>query len=310
MTTEKNNIYYDPEKGYGGLQDFIRKYNAENKKKITRKEALNFLQQQDTYTLHRPVITKFKTRRVFVRGIDDQFQADLVDLISIKGVNKNYKYILTIIDCFSKYAWAVALKTKTAAEVTTAFERVFKTSKRIPAYLQSDNGLEFTNKMFQTMLQKHNVTWFATQSEKKSSIVERFNRTLKDNMFRYFTGNNTKTWIRILPKLLKNYNTTYHRSIRMTPTQASNVNNENEVRDNLYGDLTKIKKSAFAVGNLVRITRKDNLFRKGYMPGYTKETFKITKQLRTNPITYQLTDLNDEEILGGFYEQEMTRVIQ
>ena len=96
----------------------------------------------------------------------------------------------------------------------------------------------------------------------------------------------------------------------MTPTEASNVNNENEVRANLYGDPPRIKKSAFAVGNLVRITRKDNLFRKGYMPGYTKEIFKSTKQLRTNPITYQLTDRNDEEILGGFYEQEMTRVIQ
>jgi hypothetical protein len=145
-------------------------------------------------------------------------------------------------------------------------------------------------------------------------IVERWNRTMKDRMFKYFTANNTLRYVDVLDDMVTQYNNTKHSSIKMTPVQASNPENLYRTYMNLYGDIVHDNsprpKPKFAVGDKIRITVKKDVFRKGYLPRWTEELFTVSAIQYTDPITYKIKDLNGEEIKGTFYEQEMQKSTQ
>lgn len=225
----------------------------------------------------------------------------------IEMKEKLFRYNLTIIDIFSRYGFAVPLKTKTG-EVAKTLQIIFK-QRKPTHFLQSDDGKEFVNKKVQNLLQENKIYWFSTRNhEMKAQIVERFNRTLKTKMYKYFTANNTKKWVEVLPSLVENYNNSYHRTIKMTPTEASKQENSAIVFENLY-DLTRNeKKPKFKVGDDVRISKYKTIFNKGYKANFTKEIFSITEVLKTNPFTYNIKDENNEIIIGSFYENELVKV--
>lgn len=136
--------------------------------------------------------------------------------------------MLTVIDVFSKYGWIVPLKSKTGVEVAEAFNKIFK--KRQPQKLWVDKGKEFYNKNVMAL----RVELYSTENEEKSSVVERWNRTMKEKMFKYFSANSTKTYVDVLDEMVNDYNNTKHSSIKMTPVDASDKNNESVVWLNLY----------------------------------------------------------------------------
>lgn len=293
------NIYYTPETGYCGINELQRKTG------LPRKDIEEFLHQQDEYTKHKPLIHRFKRRRVYVSHINDQFQADLIDMQEFKSFNNDTNYILSVIDIFSKYAWAIPIKRKTGEEVTRAFKKIFK--ERKPEKIQTDKGTEFINKQTQKLFKDNNIHWFTTENiEIKCSIIERFNRTLKTKMWKYFTAKNTRKWIDVLDKLIKNYNNSYHRSIKMTPLEASKEENENLVYNNLYTEKNK-NKPKYEIGDRVRISKYKKEFKKGYLPTFTEEIFIISDVLKTDPITYRIKDLNNEDVKGTFYEKELVK---
>jgi transposase InsO family protein len=180
-----------------------------------------WLETQRAYTLHKPVRSKFSTRRTRTSHFGAQWQADIVDMSAHSRINKGYRYILTVIDVFSRYAWAQPLKTKSAKEILLTFKNIFKTVH--PQYLQTDRGKEFENSLFQSFLRERNVKWFAVTSSVKASLCERFNRTLKTRMFRYFTHSGHYKWTDVLSSLVSSYNQSIHRSLpkTMTPEMAS-----------------------------------------------------------------------------------------
>lgn len=216
--------------------------------------------------------------------------------------NKGIRYLLTVIDIFSKYVWVVPLKTKTGKEVATAFKKIFK--QRKPNRIWTDLGKEFYNSNVKAL----DVPLYSTQNEEKSCVVERFNRTLKERMYKYFTANSTDKYIDVLDLIVHDYNNTKHRSIKMTPTQASLKENHNEVYRNLY-PLEKYKplKPKFAVGDSVRISKRKGLFEHGFLPRWTEEIFVILSIQFTDPVTYKIKDYNGEEIQGTFYEKELQK---
>ena len=130
--------------------------------------------------LHKPARINFKRRRVIIKSLLDLMQADLVDMKEYERENKGYKYILVVINCFSKFVWAFPLKTKTSHEVAKALENVFKVQK--PLHLCTDSGGEFTGKDVQILVKKYHIKHYVVYSERKASIVERVNRTLKGIM--------------------------------------------------------------------------------------------------------------------------------
>ena len=213
--------------------------------------------------------------------------------------------MLLVIDIFSKYGWIVPLKNKKGVNVAKALENIFQ--ERKPKKLWTDKGAEFYNKDVKKLLDI-----YSTENEEKSSIVERWIRTMKEKMWKYFTDNNTYRYIDILPDLVKDYNNTVHTSIKMTPIEASKKKNELTVWRNLYPDRYKTHnlQPKFSVGDEVRITKKKKVFEKGYTTRWTEEIFTIKKIQNTDPITYKLEDLQGEEIKGSFYEQELQKTAQ
>ena len=256
--------------------------------------------------LHRKVITKFPKRKVVSHGVDKIWAADLIDLQKISKQNKHYKYLLSVIDIFSKYAFVKPLKNKTGDEVTKAFTEIFKTGRH-PEKIWVDNGKEFYNKTLKSFLKLHNVELYSTQNEEKSCVVERFNRTLKEKMFKYFTAFNTTKYYDVLSDILLEYNNSFHNTIKMTPVEGSKKENEKDIYQRVFSFVECQDKPKFKVGDRVRITKYKKHFEKGFTSNWTTEIFVIDKVLYTNPITYKIKDLKGEEIIGSFYEKELQK---
>lgn len=297
-------VYSKPEHpgSFGGLEAIYRAAKGN----IPRKDIKKWLQFKDSYTLHKPVKKRFIKNRVIVGKINQQFQADLVDMRSLSQYNDGYQYLLTCIDVLSKYAWVIPLKDKRAQTVLSAFERIF--SERVPIKLQTDAGKEFTNKLFQNYLNKLKISFFTTYNNTKASIVERFNRTFKSKMWKYFTEMNTFRYVDVVDKLVYSYNRTWHSSIRMEPLSVTKEN-ERQVLRNLYGSTTKFKaNSKFKIGDTVRISKEKMHFEKGYQQNWTTEIFTIHQTIQRRPTVYKLKDLAGEIIKGTFYEQELQKI--
>jgi len=181
--------------------------------------------------------------------------------------------------------------------------------RKTPRNLQSDLGKEFYNKNFEKLMKKFEINHYSTWSSKKASIVERFNRTFKTMLWKWFSLHGSYKWIDVLMKLVESYNNTYHRTIGMKPNQV-NAKNEKQLLQTVYSNI-KIGslRSKFKVGDQVRISKHRSLFDKSYTPNWSNEIFTVRKvNSTTNPITYLLKDENNEPIAGGFYELELQRV--
>ena len=276
---------------------------------ITRADVDRWFEDQRPYTVHKPVRLRFKRNKTIVKSIDDQWQTDLCDMQSKSSHNDGNAYILTCIDCFSKYAWAEPLQQKTADNIIKAMSRIFASGRK-PKRLQTDKGSEFTNAKVQAFLRKNKVDFFTTDSEKKASIVERFNRTLKNRMFKYFSKVNSYRYVDVLQALVDGYNGTYHRSIKMQPKKVRHIH-QPLIRQRLYGEKTakrQRKNYKYNIGDWVRISKQRVTFAKGYLPGWSEEIFVIRKRrLQREPI-YYLRDLKNENVTGAFYEPELQRV--
>ena len=135
-----------------------------------------------------------------------------------------------------------------------------------------------------------------------------FNRTIKQRMYRYFTTNNTLNFVPILQSLVKGYNRSYHRSIKMAPNQVTEANSA-KVWNALYvKTMTKPKKPSLKVGDRVRLNKKFRPFKKSYLPGWTEEVFVI-RESRGGPVpTYKLEEWDGTPLKGTFYEQDLQKV--
>lgn len=258
--------------------------------------------------LHAPARRNYMHRKFLIRGIDETWQADLVIMDAYSNENKGYKYLLTVIDTFSKYAWAVPVKSKSGDDVTKAMLSIFK-QNRVCKNLQVDNGTEFYNSNFLSLMQLYKVHLYSTYSNLKASICERFNRTLKNKMWKQFSLQGNYKWLEILPNLVKEYNNTVHRTIKMKPKDVTS-DDEATIFQKFLREYSKVKrkKPKFKVDDKVRVSRVKHIFEKSYTPNWTTEVFTIVRVARTKPITYRLVDYKNEPIAGGFYEEELSKV--
>ena len=177
-------------------------------------------------------------------------------------INKGYRYLLTCTDIFSKYAFVIPLKDKKGITIKNALQKIF--NKRKPKFLWTDNGKEFYNNQVNDLLEKNNIKLYSTNnSEIKSSVIERFNRTFKNMMYKKFTENNNTIFYNIIDKLVNKYNNKYHRTIKMTPVEASKKINENKIKQ-IYNFEKTYKIAKFKIGDHVRISLNKNIFEKSY----------------------------------------------
>jgi len=261
--------------------------------------------------LHRSVVKKYPKRRIVTLGIDELWAADLVIMDKYASENDNYKYMLNVIDTFSKYAWSEPLTRKSGSHVTQAFKviikRAYKCGHKPPNLLHVDKGCEFVNKEFKSTLESYNIKMYHTENEQKSAIVERFNRSLNELMKVQFEVRQSYRWVDILQGLIQQYNNRVHRTICMKPSEVTS-----EFEDDLKRMYDKQMPSPtgrpkLKVGDRVRITAKKDCFANKYKRNWTREIFIVFKVLNTSPITYRIRDQNGEEVLGSFYEKELQK---
>ena len=295
-------VYFDPTRvgSYGGVDALRRVTHA------PRKIVARWLSEQDAYSLHKPARRRFKRRCVIVGGVNQQWQADLVDLRTLKDDNDGMTFLLTTIDVFSKRAKCIPMPRKSAASLVAALRIAF--ANDLPQTLQTDRGMEFLNKSVQTLLRKRGVHHFSTHNaETKASIVERFNKTLKDRMWRYFTKVQTWRYIDVLPDLVRTYNDTRHRSLGMAPSQVT-ARNQEKVWQRLSGhDGKGVPK--LNVSDRVRISKYKGTFEKGYETNWSEEVFTVHEVHPSEPPVYRLRDDLGDVLEGTFYELELQKVV-
>ena len=193
MSEILKSIYYNPKHSAG----FASAKKLAEASGQSEKQVKEWLKSQPTYTLHKSARKNYPTRHYIVHDIDHQWQADLADVSLISKKNKGYNFILTVIDLFSRYAWARPLKTKRGDEVAAAFKNIFS-GGRIPKRIQTDQGKEFENRHVRALFAEHGIELFSVNSAYKAAVVEHFNRTLKTKMWRYFTANLSEKWTQVL----------------------------------------------------------------------------------------------------------------
>lgn len=276
------------------------------KRKVKNNKGKVNTRQQIVNELHKPARRNFKRRSIIIKALNDLFQADLVEMIPYAHENKGYKYILVVINGFSKFIWTVPIKTKTGVEVTKEMSKILK-PPNIPKNLQTDDGKEFFNKHFTELMKKLKINHYSTFSGIKGAMVERVNRTLKSKMWKVFTLTGNHKWLQLLPKVTAEYNNTVHSKIKMKPADVT----KRKEKDILKSSFNKIKvahiKNKFKVGDYVRISKYRSIFDKSYTRNWSSEVFLIRNVKFTNPTTYQIEDMNGEVIIGSFYEFELQK---
>ena len=302
MDSEYAQVYYDPShpSSFGGPYALWKAVGG------TLAQAKRWLESQDTYTLHRSARKRFPRNKIQVAGLDDQFEADLIDMQSMAKENKSFKYILTVIDTLSKYAWAIPLKDKTGTSIVSALSKIFK--ERTPRKLRTDRGREFLNARVQALLKTHNIIYFTSNNDTKAAIVERFNRTLQTRLYRYFTSSNSQRYIDVLASIVRAYNHTRHSTTGIAPVNVTVFNGEDVWRKMYQFTSDKKMKPMYKKGDLVRISKSKGTFEKGYKSNWRSEIFVVKKVLPTRYPEYKLQDLSGEDILGKFLPFELQRV--
>ena len=267
-------------------------------------------QKQLANELHHEYKKPSKYLKVQIFGKDNTWGCDLADMVKKSSDDEKFRYILVCIDLYTRYGWAIPMIDKKQETLRESFEQIFENDQRIPDYIWFDKESAIKSKYFDKFLKENDIKLYHTENEGKSVFAERFIRTLKNKMWKYFTAVGNQKWNNaLLQKIVNEYNNTVHSSIHVTPKEASEkpelvkeINEQhNHENDNLK---EKIK---FKIGDKVRIFKYKNKFEKGYETKWTKEIFIVDRIYYTKPITYSLRDLNGEKILGRMYGNEMQK---
>ena len=247
--------------------------------------------------LHKPIIKKFKKRKVYSSFVD------LADMQSLSKYNKGIKYLLCVIDLFSKYAWVIPLKDRKGTSTANAFKKIISKGRK-PNKIWVAQGSEFYNQSFKDILKINNIEMYSTFNEGKSVVAERFIRTLKNKIFKHMTIISKNVYFDVLDDIVNNYNNTVHGTIKMKPI---NVTDYSFVE---YNEDSNKRNPKFKVGDYVRISKYKNIFAKGYAPNWSEEVLVFNKIKNAVPWTYVINDLNGEGIIGSFYEKQLQKTNQ
>lgn len=304
-------IYYDPKSPAGfstcnRLYQFIRQNHNKN---VSKAIITEWLRKQPTYTLHKNRRVRFKRNYYNITNMDDLWEMDLIDMQKFSRFNKGNRFILAVIDCFSKYAWCIPIKRKTPVEIINGFDQIFGSSLRRPVKIQSDKGREFCNHAVKKYFQQKNITFFTTRDPAiKAAICERFIRSIKGLVYKYLTFTKSKNYIDALESLTFLYNNRYHTTIGRKPCDVSEMN----VLDVWnFMEKKRIKSCnipRLCVGDVVRVSNPKTVFEKGYTPNWSEEKFSVVKVHRRKPVIYNIKDESDCIINGNFYESEVQKV--
>ena len=241
----------------------------------------------------KPPKRNYATNKTHVFFIDDIWSLDILDLKDYGPENnRGYRYVLVIIDNFSKFGWTVPLKNKNAQTIKASFENILISSKRKPNLIESDRGKKFYNNIFQDFRNKNSIKLYSRNISVGAVFAERFNRTIRDLLKKVVFEQGDAKWIDILPTITKIYNNKVHSSTKLTPTQASLEKNESFVYKNLIDKRKKIKPK-YEIGDLVRTADLKKTFSKGDMTNWSYKLYKITEIVNDTIPSCKINNLSE-----------------
>ena len=280
--------------------------------KASKEEIAHNLRKNDIYTRYKQYKKPRKYSPIYVYKRRELFQADLIAFTNPEYIKANdgYKYLFTTIDVFTKYAWVYPLKSKDCETTKKCFEDILSKCGEQPEKLQTDRGSEFVCAKFKNFLKSRNIHHYLSYSDRKCPVVERFNLTIQQILYKILDKNESFRWIDYLDQAMQIYNNRKHTTIRLSPKDAEKRENETTVRKafikryNKVG--TKPPKPKYKVGDTVRIWKFKRVFDRGYQENFTTQYFKIRKILTNLPVVrYKLEDILGEKIIGSFFENEL-----
>ena len=241
----------------------------------------------------KPPKKNYDTNKTDVYYIDDIWSLDILDLKEYGPENnRGYRYVLVIIDNFSKYGWTIPLKNKNAQTVKGSFENILISSKRKPNLIETDRGKEFYNNIFQDFLNKNDIKLYSGNSSYGAVFAERFNRTIRDLLKKIVFEQGDAKWIDILQSITKQYNDRVHSSTKLTPKDASLKKNEGFVYKNLLDKRKKVKPK-YEINNLVRTADLKRTFSKGDTTNWSYKLYKITEIITDTIPSYRIDNLKE-----------------
>lgn len=300
--------YESPERLYQSVRD-------DGEFSISKEQIDKWLREDvESYYLNRKVQRHFQRGRVMVSGIDDQWEADLADFQKYSKENEDFKYLLFVIDVFSRFLWVEPLKDKTSNEIVSAFDSILFETHRHPKRLRTDAATDFTSSGFQKLMRMENINHFVTHSEKQANYVERVIQTMKKKIFRYMVAQNKEKYINVLEDMVNAYNNTWHSGIQERPADVTAAK-QNKLWWQMYWPNKPYKPKRgpkkkvhfkFKLGTVVRMSILRSPFQREYNTRWTTELFKISDRfVRQNQPIYKLVDWNNDPVQGTFYEREL-----
>ena len=309
-----------------------------NTPRLTKKIIDQWAQQDSYVSKNKKIVRKFQRRRYKILNPNAIWEADLLDMSNYATKNKGVKFILMVVDQFTKKLYTAPCKTKTKGDVKAGFEKIFQydTIAR-PNILYSDNGKEFKNDLVRDYLSGvlHIKLVYTTDKDIKAAIVERTNRTFKQLLVGHIQHNKGQ-YIHDLSTLTTMYNNTPPSTTRIAPNDIDPLNvqqarlNMEKAFQSRYGK--KLKRAPdntlpkqlnhdntgklalpppprFSIGQWVRIAKEKNTFKRGYSPNFSDTIFQIYNIDSCNIVnTYSLQDLNGDPITGNFYYNELSPI--
>ena len=295
-----------------GNKNQIKKYLKDKSKK----DIENFLNRNEIYTRFKQHRKVKKYSPIYVFRKRELFQADVVFFTNPEMVkaNQGYKYLFTCIDCFTKMAWVYPLKKNTCDNVLKCFENILSVCGEKPQRLNSDRGSELICDKFKTFLEKHKIFHYLSYSLRKCPIIERFNLTLQNLLYKIMANKRNLDWINSIEQAMQIYLNREHSTIKMSPTEAEKDENSEQVRKHLLNYFNKNSgkkmKPKLEVNDTVRIWLKKKMFQRGYDENYGREYFTVDQVLTNLPVPrYILKDSKGEVIRGAFFEDELVKFV-
>ena len=254
---------------------------------MTQKNIKKFI--NEIYS--KPPKKNYATNKTDVYHINDIWSFDILDLKDyVPKNNTGFRFVLVIVNIFSKFGWTIALKNKKSQAIKDFCENVLINSKRKPKLIESDCGKEFFNNVFQYFLNKNNIKLYSRNSSYGAVFAERFNRTIRDLLKKIVFEQGDGKWADILSTITKQYNNRIHLSTKLTPIQASRKKNEGFVYKILL-DKRKKRTPKFQINNLIRVADLKKTFSKGDTTNWSYKLYKITELINDTIPNYRLDNL-------------------